>query len=64
MAAIRAGEIDFAVDVPLEQVASIATTEGVELLQQRDGITASYMTIIFNYRELSLIHISEPTRPY
>ena len=51
MAAIRAGEIDFAVDVPLEQVASIATTEGVELLQQRDGITASYMTIIFNYRE-------------
>ncbi len=51
MAAIRAGEIDFAVDVPLEQVASIATTEGVELLQQRDGITASYMTVIFNYRE-------------
>ena len=51
MAAVRAGEIDFAVDVPLEQVASIATTEGVQLLQQRDGITASYMTVIFNYRE-------------
>ena len=51
MAAIRAGEIDFAVDVPLDQVASLATTEGVELLQQRDGITASYMTVIFNYRE-------------
>ena len=51
MAAVRAGEIDFAVDVPLEQVASLATTEGVQLLQQRDGITASYMTVIFNYRE-------------
>ena len=51
MAAVRTGEIDFAVDVPLEQVASLATTEGVELLQQRDGITASYMTVIFNYRE-------------
>jgi peptide/nickel transport system substrate-binding protein len=51
MAAVRTGEIDFAVDVPLEQVASLATTEGVQLLQQRDGITASYMTVIFNYRE-------------
>ena len=51
MAAVRAGEIDFAVDVPLEQVASIATTEGVQLLQQVDGITASYMTVIFNVRE-------------
>ncbi len=51
MAAVRNGDIDFAVDVPLEQVASIATTEGVQLLQQKDGITASYMTVIFNYRE-------------
>ena len=51
MAAVRTGEIDFAVNVPLEQVASLATTEGVQLLQQRDGITASYMTVIFNYRE-------------
>ena len=51
MAAVRAGEIDFAVDVPLEQVASIATTQSVNLLQQRDGITASYMTVIFNTRE-------------
>ncbi len=51
MAAIRSGEIDFAVDVPLEQVARLATTPGVQLLQQRDGITASYMTVIFNTKE-------------
>ena len=51
MAAVRSGEIDFAVDVPLEQVARLATTPGVQLLQQRDGITASYMTVIFNTRE-------------
>ena len=51
MAAVRSGEIDFAVDVPLEQVARLATTPGVQLLQQRDGITASYMTVIFNTKE-------------
>ncbi len=51
MAALQAGEIDFAVDVPLDQVARLATTEGIQLLRQVDGITASYMTVIFNVRE-------------
>ena len=51
MAALKAGEIDFAVDVPYEQITSVVATEGIQLLKQRDGITASYMTVIFNYRE-------------
>ena len=51
MAALKAGEIDLAVDVPYEQISSIATTPGLQLLSQVDGITASYMTVIFNYRE-------------
>jgi len=51
IAALKAGEIDFAVDLPFEQMASVAATQGLEILAQRDGITASYMTVIFNYKE-------------
>jgi peptide/nickel transport system substrate-binding protein len=51
IAALKAGEIDFAVDLPFEQIASVAATPGLEILAQRDGITASYMTVIFNYKE-------------
>jgi ABC-type transport system substrate-binding protein len=48
VAALKAGEIDFMVDVPFEQMAGIAATPGLQFLAQRDGITASYMTVIFN----------------
>lgn len=51
VAALKAGEIDSMVDVPFAQMADIAATSGVQLLAHRDGITASYMTVIFNYKE-------------
>ena len=44
---------------------SIATAVAVEVVVEHEGegVSAPYLRIVFGV-ELSLIHISEPTRPY
>jgi peptide/nickel transport system substrate-binding protein len=51
VAALKNGEVDLIYQVPYYLVEDIRNTSGLELLTTPGGVSASYMTIIFNVRE-------------
>jgi len=51
VAALQAGEIDLATVVAYQFLEDIRNTEGLQIIEQAGGLTASYMTIAFNLRE-------------
>lgn len=51
VAALKNGEVDLIKNVPYHLVDEIRNTPGLKVLEAPGGVSASYMTIIFNYRE-------------
>ena len=51
VAALKNGEVDLIKNVPYHLVDDIRNTPGLKILEAPGGVSASYMTVIFNYRE-------------
>ena len=51
VAALQAGEVDLLPSVSYRYLNEIRGTAGLQLIEQRGGMTASYLTVAFNLRE-------------
>jgi peptide/nickel transport system substrate-binding protein len=51
IASLKAGEIDLAKTVAYQFLEDLRNTEGLHIVEQPGGLTASYMTVAFNLRD-------------
>jgi len=51
IAALKAGEVDLIHGVSYRYLEEIRNTPGLQLIEQKGGLTASYLTVAFNLRE-------------
>jgi peptide/nickel transport system substrate-binding protein len=51
IAALKAGEVDLLANISYRYLNEIRETPGLQIIEQRGGLTASYLTVAFNLRE-------------
>lgn len=51
IASLQAGEIDLATFIPFQFLEEVRSTQGLQVIEQQGGLTASYMTVAFNLRD-------------
>ena len=61
VAALKNGEVDLIKNVPYHLVDDIRNTPGLKILEAPGGVSASYMTVIFNFRRpASDVRVGKP----
>jgi len=57
VAALKAGEVDLVAALPYQFVKDVRDTPGLQVIEQKGGLTASYMTVIMNTRERAMADV-------
>ena len=57
VASLKAGEVDLVAALPYQFVDEIRNFPGLQVIEQKGGLTASYMTVIMNTRERAMADV-------